>query len=382
MGMDLAARLRNRGIEVDLNAPLPAAPSAASSTHVGPLKSAVLPSASAASISSTRSSKGAAAERSAPAAAAGPVPMSKSDFKSLFTPLLAQGAEGIERERRLKLEVQDDIVKGVHDTLIKWVQLCLTNPERQKSLLEKGMLKCRVQATWSEGLHEKLKKYMSQYGSGVKLKMDGDKENADRPAYAAYLQRSEKWHVGFDTSAFEAFVALNPGVLDPPSAQVRALVEEAVKNKSTGALAEALQKRFGPLRQATLDRANSMIASASSSSRQGVKRKASNADDQELPESKKARIASVEDVAWVASTLSPMGLKADSGEPVVRAPSSVIVPLFEGLSAMAKLPNLRNILRETQIGKVIAGYRHHPNAEIAKVAKELVTSWKSACKEK
>merc|ERR1711972_1140670 len=99
-------------------------------------------------------------------------------------------------------------------------------------------------------------------------------------------------------------------------------------------------------------------------------------------EDRRARIETPEDVAWAAATLAPMGLKATGGEPLVKAPNSVAAPLLAGLQALESMPDFVVLLRETHIGKVVAGYRHHPKAELAKAAKDLVTSWRAACKDR
>ncbi|CAK0902628.1 unnamed protein product, partial [Prorocentrum cordatum] len=144
-----------------------------------------------------------------------PLVTSSRERLQLFTPLAQQGAAAIRAETRLKEAGEKDLLEGVLGTLKSWVQECLAREERRNKLLAKGMLKCRVQATWSEGLHERIRRLVATYGG--RLAADGEKENAPaRPAWQ--LVRAEKWLVGFDAAAFEAFARAHPEVLGPPAA--------------------------------------------------------------------------------------------------------------------------------------------------------------------
>jgi len=126
-----------------------------------------------------------------------------------------------------------------------------------------------------------------------------------------------------------------------------------------------------------LDRARRIAAQL----RRGTKRKGG-PGAQASSEDQKARIETLEDVAWAAATLAPFGLKVDGGEPVVRAPSGVALSILLGLEAVAGMPDLVALLRDTSIGKVVAGYRRHPSADVAKAAKDLVSAWRASCRER
>jgi len=386
---DLAARLKSRGLALEASL----GPSGHGSGAVGALKaipsavfSPVAPSTTAGSAPALGATPAAGSgsrpdrTRAARSAAAGEGPvrlaLTAAERQTLFTPLMEQGTRALKQEKKLQAQAQDGLLSNVQTTLRKWVQDCLAKEDKRDRLLEKGMLKCRVQAKWSEGLHQKLKDYAGSFGA--RLAADCEKENATK--HPAWLPRNERWLVGFDARAIEAFLSQNPMALEPPSSQVRTFVDEYVAAKSplTGdALAEALQGRFGPLRPATLERARHIAGLL----RRGSKRKGG-PGAQAVGEDQLARIEAPEDVAWAGATLAPMGLRPDGGEPLVRAPASIAAPLLEGLKAVADMQDLVALLRDTQIGKVVAGYRHHPNAEVAKAAKDLVASWRAACKER
>lgn len=367
---DLAARLKARGLT------LPGEASAAAASNAGfvALKAAALPELSRAAVSQVPLSALKAA--SVPA----PLRMSSSETKDLFTPLANQGSKALRKEKERQLEGEDSLLEHVQRTLRKWVQECLARQEKREKLLEKGLLKCRVQAKWSEGLDKKLKGLTDRYGA--RLSADGEKENAKR---VTWLPTTEKWLVGFNAASFETFAAAHPEVIDPPTSQVRAFLEDlsvrnpgalATASASESGFGELLEGRFGPMRKQSLARAQ---AFAAANSKKGTKRKAG-AEAGEDP--RKVVIETREDVAWAAGTLAPMGLKPETGEPLVSLRADVVSPILVGLKAFDKMPEFMRLLKDTQVGKIVSGYRHHTNPEVAKAAKELVSAWKAACQKK
>ena len=122
-------------------------------------------------------------------------------------------------------------------------------------MLEKGILKCRVQAQWSEGLREKMKELIASYGG--KLIMESEKESRTNGESApkehpSWLARKEKWLVGFDVASFKAFMEKHPEAVEPPGAKVLACVENFIEEATLETICvrdlyEALEKHFGPL---------------------------------------------------------------------------------------------------------------------------------------
>jgi len=322
--------------------------------------------------------------------------VSEAEKRQLFTPLAQQGHGAIEEERKRKAEGEIDRLKEVKSTLKRWVQECLARDEKRKKLQEKGMLKCRVQAKWSEGLHEKLKQLIGGYKG--RLMADCEKENnggaPGKPGekFPSWLPRNERWLVGFDAAAFEAFMQAHPEVVEPPEAKVRLFLEEFVASDTKvdkdrlKKLSEALEAQFGPLRQPLLDRAQALAEeSITSRTKKGTKRKDAASEKEQLSGGKRpkveVRIETVQDAAWAASALAPMGLGGEgSSGPVVRVPAVVAVPILEGLRSLEGLPVFHTALRSTPLGKVVNGFRQHPSSEVATLAKDLVTAWKAACR--
>jgi len=295
-------------------------------------------------------------------------------------------------EKRRKKETEQELLADVKSTLKKWVQECLTSEDKRKKLLEKGRLKCAVQATWSDGLHKKMKALVDSYGG--KLAADGEKEGKEKkPAWTAAAElRKEKWLVTFDAAAFESFMRSHPEVVDPPEDGVRSVVKEFIFGHDIQAmrikdLLEALQRKFGSLRRPLLDRAKSMCAEyiqekTEMDEKKGEKRKKDSgkgAGKKAKPEpvSKKARIERPEDVTWAEATLVPLGWRPD-GEPVLKSPAAVAAPILHGLKDFQEFGEFRELLKSTQIGKVVNAFRKHPNSEVSATARQLVTSWKAA----
>jgi len=273
--------------------------------------------------------------------------------------------------------------------LKRWVQQCLASDEKKQKFLEKGMLKCRIQGQWSDGLHQKMKALISSYGG--RLSAEGEKENAGKGV--AWLARNEKWIVGFDAPAFEAFMKAHPEVVEPSESKVRSFTEQFVQQVIADGqvtklkdflelpdFLEALDKRFGPMRIQTRDRARELAADTFQLAKE--KQKKRNQPQPAVPYGGRGcRVETSADVLWVASVLLPWGLRPDGQEPVLRSPWAVAAPVLRGLKSLEALTDLKQLLRETQIGKVVNIFRHHPDADAAKAAKDLVTAWKAACQD-
>lgn len=302
--------------------------------------------------------------------------VSAAEKKQLFTPLAQQGNAAVQAEKRRKTEAEDELLSGVKTTLRKWVQECLARDDKRQRFLEKGVMKCRVQAAWSEGLHERLQGLIAGYGG--KLAADGDKENHTR---VKWIQTNEKWLVAFDAAAFERFMAAHPEVIDPSDTKLRCFLDDyAGAGGELNSLDEALAKKFGPLRPATVSRARHLLEEVSAKGRKSAKRprlQEASAGNGEL-----AAMRTVEDVAWAVGLLVPLGLRPEGVEPVLRSPSAVALPTLQALGALTQRKELRELLRATQVGKVVSALRHHPSSDVAAAAKELLAAWKSACASK
>uniref|UniRef100_A0A7S1F805 TFIIS N-terminal domain-containing protein n=1 Tax=Noctiluca scintillans TaxID=2966 RepID=A0A7S1F805_NOCSC len=325
----------------------------------------------------------------------------------LFTPLAQQGAKALEMQKKRKAESEHDTLVGVRSTLKKWVQECLARDEKRQKLVEKGMLKCRVHAQWSDGLHQALKTMVTGYGG--KLAADGEKNkggDGSAGTSAPWLEKhNEKWLVGFDAAAFEVFIRAHPEVVEPPMVKIQTFVTEFMDkvvdldSVKLNELYDALEAKFGPCRRPLLMRAKAMVADyiqrkAQKEASQGqkrtdsskpLKRKASEGQPLKLA-SKKDEIAekpaismdTAGDVEWAVSLLAPLGFKADSVDPIVRSPAVVALPVLEALSKLEEAEDFRYLLKDTNVGKVINNFRHHSHAEVAKKSKALIASWRAA----
>lgn len=338
-----------------------------------------------------------------------PLTVSSIEQKQIFTPLGQQGARALEEQKKRKEEGEQELLQSVRVTLKKWVQECLSSEEKQQKLREKGVLKCRVKARWSEGLDRKLKDLVASYGG--KLAADGEKEGTARaPAWATAAElRTEKWMVGFDAPAFEKFMKAHPETVDPPDPKVKEFVKEFISKADLQTmrvkdLLEALQTKFGHLRRPLLNRAKGMASDEITILQERLSKiPAKKKEDQQgdpgsiailkaigksgagkgvgkkkMGNKEVVAISRPEDVFWAEATLAPLGMRPDSDEPMVRSPAPVAVPILEGLKAFQDIPQFRDLLRTTKIGKVVNAFRHHPNSEVAKAAKELVNGWKAA----
>jgi len=336
-----------------------------------------------------------------------PLSVTSSEKKQLFTPLANQGSKAIEAEQKRKAESEQDLLNGVRNMLKRWVQECLVKDDKRDKFLEKGSLKCRVQAKYSEGFHDKLKKMVNGYGGQLIADWEtkaaggknGSQDGGKKPP--GWLPRDEKWLVSFDVAAFESFMRSHPEVVDPPAAKVRGFVDSFLQNIDVEAirikdLFQALETKFGHVRKAVLDRAKQMAADvinrrAEEEMKPGVKRKIDGAKGAPGPkkkkttpkdESKEARIETAEDVTWATATLAPMGLRDKDGDPIMRSPASISLPILEGLKALENMEDFRNLLKSTQIGKVVNNFRHHPSPEVSSAAKALVVGWKTRAAQK
>jgi hypothetical protein len=337
-----------------------------------------------------------------------PLSVSSIEQKQIFTPLIQQGGRALEDQKKRREVGEQELLESVRITLKKWVQECLSSDEKQQKIRERGVLKCRVKAQWSDGLDRKLKDLVASYGG--KLAADGEKDGATKaPAWATAAElRTEKWMVGFDASAFEKFMKAHPETVDPPDPQVKAFVREFIakvdlQTMKVKTLFEAMQAKFGHLRRPLLDRVKGIASDEITLFQEKLARIASaKKKESEQSESTRAFLKSMgrassmglgrkkvvkkdvvtirrpEDVVWAEATLAPMGMRPDSDEPVVRSPAPVAVPILEGLTSFQDIPEFKELLRSTKIGKVVNAFRHHPNGEVAKAAKELVNGWKAA----
>jgi len=85
-----------------------------------------------------------------------------------------------------------------------------------------------------------------------------------------------------------------------------------------------------------------------------------------------------DDVKWAASVLAPLGLQKD-GELVAKPPAEVALPILRGMRASESFDGLKNILKTSQVGKIVNGLRRHPDPDVARAAKELIEGWRAAC---
>jgi len=325
-----------------------------------------------------------AASRSDAAPDHAPLAVSAAEQKQLFTPLASQGAKALEAQKELRDENENETIARISKTLKRWVQECLVVEDKWKKLIAKGVLKCRVQARWSEGLDTKLKSLVSEYGA--KLSVESEKEGAEKaPAWATAAElRQEKWMVGFDLAAFEKFTNAHPDTVDPPEEKVRAFIKEFIKSADLQTmkvkdLIEGLQVKFGKMRRPCLDRAKT-IASDDILESQQPKKSGLQAQKPKVVMRKEAKsqIGKDEDVRWAEATLAPLGMREGSDDPVLRAPQAIALPILKGLKNLEEMNSFRTLLKNTKIGKVVNAYRNHPNSEVAKAAKDLVTSWRTA----
>lgn len=303
---------------------------------------------------------------------------SSREKRQIFTPLEGSGEKAIKAEEKFKKDCEQDLLKGVKKTLIHWVQECLTNPEKRQKLHEKGLLKCRVQAQWSKDLNNALHAYIENFGGRVAASCEKENAMADRPAWEKYAARDEKWMIGFDLAAFQSYIQATPQVLGPSDIKLHEFIEEYSRKvdleaTTVGTLLAALETQFGPLMPSFKGRTKQIVAEVVNRSVEERKR---GAKRPRLAGGSRSSMHSPEDAAWAADLLAPLGLKPGSNEPAMTVPVVVLAPI---LASLKSLEPSAELLRSTSLGIIVASYRQHPSAEIARAAKELVASWKAAC---
>lgn len=372
---DLASRLKERGM--DLPSEMPSLTSLGGNGSTRLLLRRGDPIAPISSTSST----------SAPVHAA--LSVSDAEKKRLFTPLSEQGVGAVEQEKKRREAGERDLLQEVRITLKKWVQDCMARDEKRQKLREKGWLKCRVQATFSEGLHEMMKELIARYGGALCADSEKDKDNKATPSW---IVRKEKWVVGFDPAAFETFIEAHPEVIDMPESQIRTFVEKFVwdadaDNIKIRDLYTALEGKFGPMPQSLKNRVKPMAAEVVGQKiKAESKQKGKKPNEKDGPAAKRqktaggppSRLQNTADVHWMKDILAPLGLREDGGGPFVRCPTSLVGPLLQELKSLRTMEEFHEILKSTQIGKVVNSYRHHPSPKISQEAKELVAGWRDA----
>jgi len=307
-----------------------------------------------------------------------------AEKRQLFTPLTEQGKGAVEAEQKRKEASEQELLEGVLIRLKQWVQESFAREDKCQKLKEKGVLKCRIQARWSESLHKQLQQLVARYGGRLMADVAKGKEAAP------WVLRNEKWLVGFDLAAFEAFLTFHPEVLDPPDIKVRDFVDAFIKKADINTikikdLKDALEAKFGPLRKALLDRvpnlARDAIEQQDIDSKNPKKRKVTTLVVDKGAE-KRARIETAADVNWAAAALAPLGLREDNNELVLRCPPAVAMVFLEGLTSFKDHSDFRKTLQNSPIAKVVTAYRHHANRDISRAARELVAAWRFAYKQK
>ena len=323
-----------------------------------------------------------------------PAPLAQTAAeKRVFTPLAQQG------EKR-KEDAPQDVFSHVKSTIKRWVQESLAREDKRKKLLEKGMLKCCVQAQWSEFLHEKLKELVSGYGGKLisdtekDKSKDKDKDSAEVPEDKppAYLPRKEKWLVGFNLKAFEACLRDYPDLMGPVNNSLKTFVDSycavpGSEAKNIKELYAALEEKYGPLQWSVLDRAKMIateVMNAKMEAGEAGKWQKRSADGKPKGKGKGKVVEEVPTLTteveckWAASILAPLGLNQD-GSLVIWCPASAALPVLKGLQALSGTDHIQKVVRNTPIGKIVNAYRHHSNNEASKLARELLGAWKAAC---
>jgi hypothetical protein len=313
--------------------------------------------------------------------------LSAREKNTLFTPVVTNTQKVVQAEEKFKRECGKDLLKGVKKTVTTWVQECIADPEKIEKLKEKGMVKCRVQAQWSKDLNDDLHAFVENFGGRVAAACEKENAAAQRPAWEKYAARDEKWIIAFDATAFERFISSHPQVLGPSDLRLREFIEEHsrrvdIETSTIRELLNALEFKFGPLTQATKSRAQrivSEVVNGLEEARQHGQSKRAGANAAKRPRlaaAGHAGLSSPDDAAWAAALLAPLGLRPGSKELMIKAPLVVLAPT---LASLKSLQASAELLRSTNLGIIVASYRHHSNLDIARVAKELVLSWKAAC---
>lgn len=93
--------------------------------------------------------------------------ISAKENRQVFTPLEDRGSEAIKAEQKKIRDEEKDRLKGVQNTLVRWVQDCLLSKEKKELLHEKGSLKLRVTAQWSANFSKDLQALVAGFGGRI-----------------------------------------------------------------------------------------------------------------------------------------------------------------------------------------------------------------------
>eukprot|EP00406_Dinophysis_acuminata_P062842 CAMPEP_0179291004 /NCGR_PEP_ID=MMETSP0797-20121207/42116_1 /TAXON_ID=47934 /ORGANISM="Dinophysis acuminata, Strain DAEP01" /LENGTH=342 /DNA_ID=CAMNT_0021000071 /DNA_START=51 /DNA_END=1076 /DNA_ORIENTATION=- len=306
--------------------------------------------------------------------------ISDREKKQLFTPLEEGGQQAIQAEEKFKRECEQDLLKEVKTTVIRWAQECLANHEKHKQLQEKGMLKCRVQARWSKELNQNLHTFFENLGARIAASCEKDNAASERPAWEKYAARDEKWIIGFNVSAFDSFIKVYPQCLGPIDVKLRDFVEDYCRKVNLEtctirAVFDALEARYGPLMRSFKNRVKGVLAEVvtsieeerrRSSKKEGGGRGGGGASKRpRLSPAADPGLTTAEDAAWAAEVLAPLGLRPGGGEPLVKPPPAVLAQVLAALRALAPTTAL---LKATNLGIIVGHYRQHPSQEVSGVA--------------
>jgi len=226
-----------------------------------------------------------------------------------------------------------------------------------------------VQARWSKELNENLHAFFENLGARIVTSCEKENAMSERPAWAKYAARDEKWMIDFKLQDF---------------------IEEHCRNVNIEtctiqAVLDVLETKFGPLTQRFKNRTKNIIAKIVNNLEEERRRASKKKEATDSGgSSKRPRTAAVgdtdlhtpEDAAWAAEVLAPLGLRPGSNEPVVKPPVAVLALI---LASLKTLVPTKELLRSTHLGIIVNYYRQHSSQEISSAAKELVISWKSMC---
>eukprot|EP00930_Biecheleria_cincta_P095667 TRINITY_DN8760_c0_g1_i1.p1 TRINITY_DN8760_c0_g1~~TRINITY_DN8760_c0_g1_i1.p1 ORF type:complete len:432 (-),score=133.87 TRINITY_DN8760_c0_g1_i1:78-1352(-) len=215
----------------------------------------------------------------------------------------------------------------------------------------------------------------------------------------------------FDPASFELFMQKHPHVIDATDAKIRSFADQFVEvadlsNVKVSHFLKSVADRFGEQRPERSARTKGMLTEAVT--RKFQKEEKEKADQSKgkdktrsgqllvktvtsAPTSKKRMkeeqeegavvLTNVQDIEWAATLLAPLGLKKD-GELLVKPPMQVALPALRGLRVIETWRTgkaMKNMLKQTKIGKIVHGLRKHPEPEVVKAAKELEIALRYAC---
>jgi len=84
------------------------------------------------------------------------------------------------------------------------------------------------------------------------------------------------------------------------------------------------------------------------------------------------------DLVRAGRVLAPFGLSDQAV--LVHPPPSQALPVLKGLRVVSTWPELSKKLQKTSLGRTVNGLRHHQDANVAQVARELVNCWREECR--